>query len=94
MFDTKNYYSECECPKVFCHHRHPIHPFEAERVTASQHILYESAYNKGYYEGRRDSWNEFERERKLLRSATDQERFVKLLQEAMKPLDDLLKDIR
>ncbi len=94
MFDTKNYDSECQCPKVFCHHYYPEHPFEVERVTASQHVLYNSAYNKGYYEGRKDLWNEFERERKLLRSATDQEKFAKLLQEAMGPLEDLLKDIK
>jgi hypothetical protein len=82
MFDTKHYYG-CECPKVFCYHRYPEHPFETARET----ILYKESYNRGYYEGRRDAWNEFERE-------TDQEKFAKLLQEAMHPLEDLLKEFK
>lgn len=92
MFDTKHYYNNqnCQCASVFCYHRYPEHPFK----TATENVLYESAYNRGYMNGRRDAYGELEAEKRRLRNAADQEKFAELLKEAMVPLDELRKNLK
>lgn len=61
--------------------------------TLSQEIIERSIYDRGYYDGRKDAYRENERERRLFRDMGDQEKFAKLLQEAMRPIEDLYKDL-
>ena len=87
MFDTKNYF--CECPKVFCEHRYPVHPLQ----TAREEIALKNAYERGYFDGERDEMEHNRLESRRFRDMAEQERFVKLLQGAMKPLEQLIKDL-
>ena len=61
--------------------------------TLSQQIIEKNIYNKGYCDGRKEAWQEFEYDRKKFMNMQDQEKFAKLLKESMKPLEELLKDI-
>lgn len=93
MFDTKNYYTShlgCQCASVFCYHCYPEHPFRA----TTEQVLYDAAFNRGYATGRREAYEELEKERTRFRNATDQEKFTELLKVALVPLDELRENLK
>lgn len=59
--------------------------------TLGQTILEQNIYYKGYADGRKD---ELEHNKMRFRSVKETEKFVLKLKEAMKPLEDLLKEIK
>jgi hypothetical protein len=98
MFDKK-YYCNCGCGGNNCSMRHCDEnclryntqpPYRSLR----QQIVEEGIYNSGYATGRREAYEELEKERTRLRNCTDQEKFVELLNTAMTPLDELRKNLK
>lgn len=58
--------------------------------TAHQQIIEQNIYYKGYADGRRDAYEDKVR----FRTIEEHEKYAAKLKEAMKPLEDLLKEIK
>lgn len=95
MFDTKIYHQfgcGClECHPVGC--RCDYHISHVFHKPLCQQVVEQQIYNKGYYEGRRDAYAELEREKRQFKDATEEKRFAELLNDAMKPLEDLRNEL-
>jgi len=93
MFDTKIYHQfGCDC--LGCHKFGCGCKYHSSRVFSiplSQQIAEQNIYQKGYMDGRKE---ETERYKMRFGNMEDQEKFAKLLKEAIKPLEDLLRDIK
>lgn len=93
MFDTINKnYCDCGCEgRVFCKHHPSVYPY----ASLSEKIAWENVYNSGFYEGKKAGYLEAEETYKIrFRTPDEHELFAKKLKEAIKPLEELLKEIQ
>lgn len=97
MFDKK-YYCSCGCGGNNCSMRHCDENCWRYNIipprTLGQQIVEENIYNSGYSRGRREAYEELEKERTRLKNCADQEKFSELLNTAMTPLDELRKNLK
>ena len=89
MFDTKIYHQfgcEClDCHRVGC--TCDYHLSHTPCMTARQTIIEKQIYDKGFYDGRNEAWEQFSKERNKFMSYTDQQRFVEMLKELIKKIE-------
>jgi len=95
MFDTKIFHQfGCECldrHKIDCGCEY--HIGQTGFRNAYQTLIEKQIYEKGFYDGRKEAWADFEREKYLFRDMASQEKMAKLLQGAMLPLEELKKKL-
>ena len=90
MFDTKIYHHAFGCECLDCHKIGcccDYHLSHTPCMTARQTIIEQNIYNKGFYDGKKETWREFENERKKFMNYTDQQRFVEMLKDLIKKIE-------
>ena len=91
MFDTKIYHNlGCECLgcyKIGCNC--DCHIGQTHFRTACQELIEKNIYSKGFYDGQKEAFETFEKEKMRLRDCSDQQKFVEMLEDLIRKIKGL-----
>ena len=88
MFDTKIYHNfgcKClDCCEVGC--RCEYHMGKTDFMASYQMLIEKQIYHKGFYDGEKEAFEEFEKEKIKFNSYSEQEKVVQILEDLIKKI--------
>lgn len=89
MFDTKIYHQfGCKCLR--CHRSDCFCEYHIGRTDFTeqyQRIIEKNIYSKGFYDGEKEAFETFEKEKIKFRDYSDQQKFVEILKDLIRKIE-------